>query len=355
MGNITLDQDENDQSFDIIPDIDWSGEAEILFSATDGSKSKSGTVQVIVKEVPDQPRFEEYPKVFESFEDVSSNFTIKLFDVDSFNMTLSTTTSWAIITTNKTDKSIFDVNITPTDQYLGETFLTLIASDGDTQNVEQTITVNVNPTNDPPRVISPIVRNATRGEDLEIDLVVEDPDGDFEFTVGISWEHGNFNSEYTNFTLQIPEGDKTSEYIVSITVDDGNGGITLHELTVNIREKESEDFSLVLIVMIALIFSFLLVYGVFLRLQERKQKRMLDSVGTSAPIEARPLSEKDFKKRRRRGKKKDEGLPMPPAPLEVEGALAREEGGSEEDDTKIYSSGQDLESDLDDLLSEMFP
>ena len=141
---------------------------------------------------------------------------------------------------------------------------------------------------------------------------------------------------------------------MKVTVDDGHGGITTHYITVNIREKKSQDFSLVLIVLIVLIFSFLLIYGVFLRLQERKQKRILDSVGTSAPLEARPLSEKDFKKRRRRGRKRDDGLPMPPAPLEVEGALAREEVELEED-AKYISSGGDLESDIDELLSEMFP
>ena len=105
--------------------------------------------------------------------------------------------------------------------------------------------------------------------------------------------------------------------------------------------------------MVGIIVSFLMIYGVFLRLQERRQKRMLDSVGTTAPLEARPLSEKDFKKRRRRKGRKEEGLPMPPAPLEVEGALARKVATSEEEDVDV-APDQDLESDIDDIISEMF-
>jgi len=46
-------------------------------------------------------------------------------------------------------------------------------------------------------------------------------------------------------------------------------------------------------------------------------------------------------------------MPMPPAPLEVEGALARKVTTSEEEDVDIAPE-QDLESDIDDIISEMF-
>jgi hypothetical protein len=358
-GKITLEQDETDQSFDIIPDIDWSGEAEIQFRATDGSKSKSGNVIVEVLEVPDQPRFEEYPSLFNCSEDVNSIFTVTLYDVDSMDLNLTTTSNWVIITTLQSGHtSIFEVNVTPTDQHLGQTPLTLVASDGITPFVNLTIFLKVNATNDPPKVVSPMMINITKGDDLEIDLDLHDPDGDTDFNITIYWDSILYYSETTNFIIPIdefPPNTKPGEYHLTVIINDYHqNGITSHEMTVNIRERDTEDYSLVLIVLVVLIFSFLLIYGVFLRLQERKQKRMLDSVGTSAPIEARPLSEKDFKKRRRKGRKKDDGLPMPPAPLEVEGALAREEVELEED-AKYISSGGDLESDIDELLSEMFP
>jgi hypothetical protein len=354
-GRITLDQDENDQSFDIIPDLDWSGEAEIQFRATDGSKSRSGNVKVVVEEVPDQPRFELYPSEFNCSEDISSNFTVILYDVDSTDLNLSTNSNWASITPNLTGHtSSFDVIVTPTDQHIGGTSLTLVASDGVTPFVNQTIFIYVNATNDPPLIVSPTTITITEGEELNIDLTIDDPDGDTDFNITMIWGSTILFFETTSFTVPIPPNEGTGEHRLTIIVNDHHeNGITSQELIVNIKEKQNEDYSLVLVVLIVLIFSFLLIYGVFLRLQERKQKRMLDSVGTSAPIEARPLSEKDFKKRRRRGKKKDDGLPMPPAPLEVEGALAREETELEED-AKMISSG-DMESDIDELLSEMFP
>jgi hypothetical protein len=355
-GNITLNQDETDQSFDIIPDIDWSGEAELRFTATDGSKSRSGNVRVIVEEVPDLPRFEDYPKEFFGSEDRSNNFTIILTDVDSTDLILNTTYEWINITKLQGGHvSIFNVTITPTDKFLGDTLVTFSASDHLTEIVNQTINMIVSPTNDPPKVLSPTNISITEGKDIEVNLLVEDPDGDYEFNISVAWDDVIYNFKNTSFILEVPEGAEIGEHEVTITVDDGNGGVTVHYLTVFIKERESEDFSMVLVVMIVVIFSFLLTYGVFLRLQERKQKRMLDSVGTNSPIEARPLSEKDFKKRkRRRGRKKDDGIPMPPAPLEVEGALAREKVEQGED-AKMISSGTDLETDLDDILSEMFP
>ncbi|MBN1540228.1 MAG: hypothetical protein JW939_08805, partial [Candidatus Thermoplasmatota archaeon] len=123
-------------------------------------------------------------------------------------------------------------------------------------------------------------------------------------------------------------------------------------LIVNIRERPTKDYSLVLIIMIMIIFLSLIIYGAFLRIQERKQKRLLDSVGTSSPLEARHLSEDDFKEGPG-SKRVSEGIPMPPAPLEVEGTLAREEM-----DQAPYEVGtetdSDMESDLDDIVSELF-
>ena len=85
--------------------------------------------------------------------------------------------------------------------------------------------------------------------------------------------------------------------------------------------------------------------------QESRQRRMLDSVGTNAPLEARPLSEKDFLRSRR--KRKDTGLPMPPVPIDVEGSLAREE--RDEGEVRDRYVRKDLDSDVDEVISELFP
>jgi hypothetical protein len=145
--------------------------------------------------------------------------------------------------------------------------------------------------------------------------------------------------------------------MLELNIDDGNGGITTHSITINVVEKKKENFGLIVTILMVIVLAFLIIWGVFLRLQEKKQKRMLDSVGTNQPLEARTLTEKDFTKgsspARRRGKKKDEGIPMPPAPIEVEGALAREEIPEIEEESEV-SVEQDFESEVDDIVSELF-
>ncbi|MBN1538623.1 MAG: hypothetical protein JW939_00630, partial [Candidatus Thermoplasmatota archaeon] len=297
-GNITLEQDPEDMSFEIVPAIDWSGQAAVRFFATDGSVTRSDLVIVDVTGVPDPPRFSQTPRIMEVREDHPVNFTMTLFDVDSTEISLNTSCSWISI-----EKlfgghySIFNITVHPSDQFLGANLVTFTATDGDTPDVELTLTINVTQTNDPPTVLSPPRINATRGRDLYIDLHVEDPDGDLEFKVQVDWTYGNFEFAYVNFTLVIPEDAEIGEHTITITVDDGNGenGITEFQLIVNIRERPTKDYSLVLIIMIMVIFLSLIIYGAFLRIQERKQKRLLDSVGTSSPLEARHLSEDDFK------------------------------------------------------------
>ncbi len=352
--NITLTQDEDDQSFDIIPAKDWSGVAEIKFTATDGSKSFSGIVMVKVMEIQDQPRFSRIPTQVNGSEDRTNNFTIELYDVDSEDLNLTTSSNWVKIEKDQSGHtSIFTIEITPTEMFIGENLLGFTASDGMTDDVNQTISVYVRSTNDPPQIVDlPSLIIVTKGDDLEIDLLIEDPDGDNLWSITRSWEFGTVTDNNTVFTMIIPDEAIIGDHELTITVDDGKeDGVTEQVITIRIKKEKREDYSLVLVVLISLIVSFLLIYGVLLKVQERKQKKMLDSVGTNAPLEARPLTEKDFNKRKRN--KKDDGIPMPPAPLEVEGALAREVT-KEEDEDEPKPVEQDLESDIDDILTEMF-
>jgi len=359
-GNITLEQDPIDQSFNIVPEIDWSGTASIRFHATDGSVTKTDSVIVDVLEVPDPPRFETDIRNVTVFEDIPYQFDMVLEDVDSTDLSLNTTAEWITIEKKESGhRSVFQITVEATDQYIGAKQVMFNASDGETPNVELTLTINVNQTNDPPRVVYEPTMTARRGQDLVVDLNIEDPDGDLEFTVTVDWMGEVFISHSTSFTLVIPEDAELGDEIATVTVDDGNGenGVTQFTITVDIEKKKTEDYSRILLIMITIIFITLIIYGVFLRVQERRQKRLLGSVGTSAPLEARPLSEKDFNKApgKRRRRRKDDGIPMPPAPLEVEGALVREEKVQKEDVEADSDVDLDLESDLDDILNEMFP
>jgi len=308
-----------------------------------------------VMEVPDQPRFILFPRVYNGSEDRTGNFSVLVYDVDSEDIRLSSNFQWVtIVKVYPGHYSLFNVSILPTDKDLGDQFLQLVANDSVTGEVSQVMTVHVSPTNDPPRITSPFILNITKGQDISVHILKEDPDGDFEFNFTVLFRDTLYSFNTTKFTIENTGDLDVGEYPMVVTIDDGKAdGISSHTITINVKEEDNENYTLVVFILVGIIVSFLMIYGIFLRLQERRQKRMLDSVGTTAPLEARPLSEKDFKKGRRRKGRKEEELPMPPAPLEVEGALARKVTTSEEEDVDIAPE-QDLESDIDDIISEMF-
>jgi len=349
--NISVIWDDDNRYLDIIPERDWSGKGAILFTASDGSVTVSRKINITVITVPDPPRFIDHPRNVKVFEDMSFNFTVEVLDIDSGQVDLTCELDWINITRlGKNEGWIFNLNLTPSDSDISESIITLIARDDTNLSVELSLDLDVQPTNDPPRVLGPArLEGVTRGSRIEVDLEIDDIDGDTDFFIQGSFMGNMIRSPFTNFTLVIPEDAELGSHNIILNVSDGNGGYVEHIITVNIREKDKENFNIIVIVLLVIALLLLLAWGVFLRVQDRKQMRMLDSVGTNAPLEARPLTEKDFTSRRR----KEDGIPMPPAPIEVEGALVR--GKLEPDPSDEDVSGEDMETDIDDILSEMFP
>ncbi|MGA1848566.1 MAG: C25 family cysteine peptidase, partial [Thermoplasmatota archaeon] len=355
--NISIAWDDDRRTLDIVPARDWSGKGAVLFTASDGSVTVSRKMNITVLPVPDPPRFIDFPREIQVFEDLSFNFTVEVMDIDSDHVNLSCDLDWINITgLGKADGWVFNLTLTPSDSDITQSLITLVATDDTGLKVELSLDVDVRPTNDPPRVLGPDTIKGTRGSTINVDLEIEDIDGDTEFIITGNFLGNSIRSSFTNFTLIIPENAQYGEQELVLNVSDEHGGYVLHTMKVDIRERDQSNFSIIVIVFLALALSFLLIWGVFLRVQDRKQMRMLDSVGTNAPLEARPLTEKDFSRSTRRGgkrRRKDDGIPMPPAPIEVEGALAREEkepGPADEEEME-----EDIETDIDDILSEMFP
>ncbi|MFW3146696.1 MAG: C25 family cysteine peptidase [Thermoplasmatota archaeon] len=350
-GNLEAVVSEN--QLDVVPSPDWFGKGRIMVYASDGSVTRYGTIEVEVLPVPDAPSFIVFPSNVTLKEDVRSSFRVILEDIDSETVELRSELDW--VTTSAVPNSTgmeFMVEMIPTGENVGQSILKLVASDDAGKEAEVNIYIQVNQTNDPPLVGGPTNLTVQRGKDLVVDLIVEDPDGDTDFVINVSWEFGTFTTTYTNFTLKVPDDAEPGDYFVQISVRDSSGGTYLHILEVTVQGGKGSASIMYVVVIAILIILGLLAYGVILRIQETRQRRLLGSVGTNAPLEARTLSEKDFLRVSRR-RKKDSGIPMPPVPVEVEGSLAREGRGVETQ--KEESGKRDLDTDVDEVISELFP
>ncbi|MFO8051989.1 MAG: C25 family cysteine peptidase [Thermoplasmatota archaeon] len=339
-------------AMDVIPEPDWFGQGRIRIFASDGSVTKNGTVDVKVIPQPDPPQFTDYPRTLQAKEDELTTFQVVVEDIDSDDVDLSSDKDWVSISRAPNMTSmVFNVSVMPTDENVGESLITLIAMDDTNRSEEIRINIDVDSTNDPP-VIS-LMGNLTleQGSRKEIYVSIEDPDGDTEFFINASWRFGSFQTRHPNFTLEVPDDCEPGTYDITIEVNDHYGGTSRITEHVTIVEKETSTSFIFIVLVIMIIVAILLAYGIFIRLQENKQKRVLDSVGTNATLEAKELSEKDFNKRRRR----DGGLPMPPAPSNIEGALVREVKKEERAPPSTKKGMKDLDTEIEDVLSELFP
>ena len=113
------------------------------------------------------------------------------------------------------------------------------------------------------------------------------------------------------------------------------------------RDTEQEK-GIFLIIIIAVLIGILLLYGILLRVQESKHKRVLDEVGASSSVEIKPL-----RPLRKKAVDNPNAIPMPPVAEEGEDTEGVIPDGV--DDTEEETPYSELEAELDDVISEMFP
>ena len=117
------------------------------------------------------------------------------------------------------------------------------------------------------------------------------------------------------------------------------------------------DIQFILLVLVIIIV--LVGYGVFVRSQENKQKKILDRVGDEVLLSK-------TKRKKKRGKEtkikpRKGSIEAPPVPNELEGVLARR--GIEEIESEDWTvteldevtAFKDLESELEEVLDELYP
>lgn len=358
-GNLTAELSQNGV-LDIIPRHDWNGKESLKVFVSDGSVEVSTDLLVTVHPVEDPPVFKESPGSLKGNKSQPIYFHIELEDVDSTEVMIYSPDTDDISFERVHDQPGLYYNVTfiPGEEQIGYGTLTLVAEDLSGENSTVKISLEIGATNDPPVVKYPTSMKVTMGESIDIPLEIVDPDNSGNITVGVS---GIIVRDYrmTDGVLSIDmvENVQKDTYRILVWVDDNetNGNVTFN-IDIEVEEEGSDPIFLTFGILLGVIMVLLFSYGVFVRTQETKQKKLLGE------LEHEALSEKPRVRRRRPRnypglKTKKSTIAAPPAPSDLEANIARKEKTKVEEkmEGEEPSAYEDIESELDEVISELYP
>ena len=189
--------------------VEWSGSEDITFTATDtGGSSDSDTMTVIVNVVNDPPVVDGILDV--EFDEDGSNSAIDLdthvTDPDDPAADISWTFSGNTNINVSIDPSASHiVTFSPLANWNGAENITFTATDTGGLSDDDTMTVTVNPVNDPPTVIGLTIEPLAPGpdDDLHALYTYNDVDGDPAASIQVKWYKDDIHQPYDN-VLTIP-------------------------------------------------------------------------------------------------------------------------------------------------------
>ncbi|MDG2124862.1 MAG: Ig-like domain-containing protein, partial [Verrucomicrobiales bacterium] len=217
------------------PDPDYAGPDSFDFSASDGELSSVATVTITVNPVNDPPVAS--PQLLATNEDTATGtITLTATDADSDPLAYAITSP---PTNGSLSGSAPAVTYTPDQDFHGTDSFTFSANDG-TDSSSATITITVDPVNDPP-VATADTATVAEGESLAApaDTLLandSDPDNDL-LTVGttplagpdngtltlgtdgsFTYSHDGSETTSDSFTYEISDGTETAQATVAITI-----------------------------------------------------------------------------------------------------------------------------------------
>jgi hypothetical protein len=341
---------------DVMPEKDWYGNVSLRIEASDGPTTAFGTMDITVLPVNDPPEFLSVPYEIEAREDRPYSFLVSILDVDSEGLELTLSSGGYDINSSR-DGQVHTFNITflPDNSLVGDNKLTIDVVDGSGGDASWDINLRVGPTNDPPTVIAPPLLTTRPGRTLMIDLDITDQDGDKVFIVTASWQFGTFKGNTSLISLKVNKSIGPGSYPLDIWVDDGGGNGTAHvQVMIEVVVDEVRGNTMVIIVITIVLLAVLIGYGVFIRVQEVKQRAVLEGVGTDSPLEAKSISDAVLHSLPP-GKGKENTISVPPAPPEIEGDLARREMEAVEPPVpeEMMEPPDELITDLEEVMDDV--
>ena len=217
------------------PDANFSGQATINYTLSDGTDTTNGVLTITVTPVNDAPVAN--PDTATILEDAAAtNINVLSNDTDIENDTLSITSVNADV--GAISSSGANVVYTPEANFYGQVIVNYILSDG-TDTAAGTLTINVTPVNDAP-VAQP--DTATINEDAPettIDVISNDTDADATDTLAITAVTADIgtasveNNEIKYTPALNNESTATLTYTLSDGTDEVQGNLTITIVAIN--------------------------------------------------------------------------------------------------------------------------
>jgi len=346
----------NGMVLDVIPEKDWYGNVSLRIEATDGPTTAFAIMDLKVLPVNDPPEFLSVPYEIDASEDRPFTFMVTIIDVDSDELELALSSGAYSLNSSRNGLiHTFNITFVPDNSLVGDNKLTIDVVDGSGAAASWDINLRVGPTNDPPTVKVPPYLTARPGRTLIIDLDITDQDGDREFLVTASWQFGTFEGNTSLISLKVNKSVGPGSYTLDIWVDDLGGNGTAHaQVTVEVVREEGQGSTMIVIAITLILIAVLVVYGVFIRVQEVKQRALLEGVGTDSPLEAKSVSVAVLSSPPP-GRGRESTISVPPAPPEIEGDLARREMEAVEPPVpeEMMEPPDELITDLEEVMDDL--
>ncbi len=211
------------------PDQDYSGQDSFTFSVHDGRKrGEAATVSIVVNPLNDPPMAE--PQSLSVDEDAQLEISLTGSDIDGDAVTFSIVDSPSHGTL---DGSGDDWTYRPAEDFTGEDSFTFSANDGSAQSDAATVSITVDPVNDPPLALA---QSLTVDEDseLEITLTGSDIDGDaLTFSIVDDPSNGTLDGSGDDWTYR-PADDFNGEDSFTFRVNDGHLDSILATISIDV-------------------------------------------------------------------------------------------------------------------------
>jgi hypothetical protein len=213
------------------PNLGWNGIASITVTVDDGNGgTDSETFTLTVTDMNTPPVLAPIGNQTTP-EDTPATINLSSTDADLDTVTYSVTVNAGSITGAVSGNQL---TLTPSANWHGTATVTVTADDGEGGTDTETLDLVVTPVNDLP-TFTPIA-NQTVAEDTPVVVVVNasDEDGD-TLTYSVTVNSGNVTASFTGNQLTVtPAADWTGTANITVTVDDGNGGVQTSTFTVTV-------------------------------------------------------------------------------------------------------------------------
>jgi|GEM_PF-5293311 len=228
-GTVTIDS--NLGSFVYMPNPDQNGEDSFLYRVSDGALfSEPTAVKITINPVKDAPNAR--PLNFSADEDTRISSTLVATDPDSTNLTYAITTAPTKGVATITNAATGAFEYRPTLNLNGADTFAFTATDGELTSAPATVTININPVNDPPVVTADTISVLPTALNT-FTVRALDPDGDaLRFSVSTDAKSGKVEVKDTaagTFTYQ-PNQDDSGADSFTVIASDGSANSAAVEI-----------------------------------------------------------------------------------------------------------------------------